>query len=44
MYFLINTFNALGTTGALPPILAIIAPPIIIIAGAGAFIEHFDTI
>lgn len=44
MYFLINTFNALGATGALPPILAIIAPPIIIIAAAGAFIEHFDTI
>lgn len=44
MYFMINTFNALGATGALPPILAIIAPPIIIIAGAGAFIEHFDTI
>ena len=44
MYFLINTFNALGTTGALPPILAIIAPPAIIIAGAGAFLEHYDTI
>lgn len=44
MYFLINTFNALGATGALPPILAIIAPPVIIIAAAGAFIEHFDTI
>jgi len=44
MYFMINTFNALGATGALPPILAIIAPPIIIIAGAGVFIEHFDTI
>ncbi len=44
MYFLINTFNALGATGALPPILAIIAPPIIIIAGAGAFIEYYDTI
>ena len=44
LYFLINTFNALGATGALPPILAIIAPPIIIIAAAGAFIEHFDTI
>lgn len=44
MYFLINTFNALGATGALPPILAIIAPPIIIIAGAGVFIEYFDTI
>lgn len=44
MYFLINTFNALGATGALPPMLAIIAPPIIIIAAAGAFIEYFDTI
>ncbi len=44
MYFLINTFNALGSTGALPPVLAIIAPPIIIIAAAGAFIEYFDTI
>jgi lipopolysaccharide export system permease protein len=44
MYFLINTFNALGATGALRPILAIIAPPIIIIAASGAFIEHFDTI
>ncbi len=44
MYFLINTFNALGATGALSPLLAIIAPPIIIIAAAGTFIEYFDTI
>ena len=44
MYFLINTFNALGVTGTLPPLLAIIAPSIIIIAGAGTFIEYFDTI
>lgn len=44
VYFMINTFNALGATGALPAMLAIIAPPIIIIAAAGAFIAHFDTI
>lgn len=43
-YFIINMFNALGATGALPAALAIIAPPLIIIAGAGAFIASFDTI
>ena len=43
-YFVINMFNALGATGALPAILAIIAPPLIIIAGAGVFIASFDTI
>ena len=44
LYFLINMFNALGATGALPPILSIIAPPLIIIAGAGIFMNSFDTI
>lgn len=44
VYFLINLFNALGTTGALPPILSIIAPPLIIIAASGIFITSFDTI
>ncbi len=44
VYFLLNMFNALGSTGALPPLLAIIAPPLIIIAGAGIFITSFDTI
>ena len=43
-YFVINMFNALGATGVLPAILAIIAPPLIIIAGAGMFIASFDTI
>ena len=43
-YFIINMFNALGATGVLQPILAIIAPPRIIIAGAGVFIASFDTI
>lgn len=44
LYFLINMFNALGATGALPAALSIIAPPLIIIAGAGIFITSFDTI
>lgn len=44
LYFLVNMFNALGTTGTLPPILAIVAPQLIIIAAAGTFITSFDTI
>ncbi|MBO5947114.1 MAG: LptF/LptG family permease [Alphaproteobacteria bacterium] len=44
LYFLINMFNALGSTGTLPPVLSIIAPPLIIIAGAGIFMNSFDTI
>lgn len=44
LYFIVNLFNALGTTGTLPPLVAIIAPQIIIIAGACMFITSFDTI
>ena len=44
LYFMINMFNALGATGTLPPALSIIAPPLIIIAGAGIFMNSFDTI
>ena len=44
VYFLINMFNALGATGVFPPLLAIVAPPLIIIAAAGVFITTFDTI
>lgn len=44
VYFLTNMFNALGATGVIPPLLAIIAPPLIIIAGAGLFINSFDSI
>ena len=44
LYFLVNVFNALGNTGALPPIIAIVAPQIIIITGACTFITSFDTI
>ena len=44
LYFLTNMFNALGATGTLPPVLSIIAPPLIIIAGAGIFMNSFDTI
>lgn len=42
LYFLTNMFNALGATGALSPVLSVIAPPLIIIAGAGVFIKSFD--
>ncbi len=44
LYFLLNMFSALGATGALPPLLAVVAPPLIIIAAAGTFIAGFDTI
>lgn len=44
LYFIVNLFNALGNTGALPPLIAIIAPQIIIIAAACVFITSFDTI
>lgn len=44
LYFIVNVFNALGNTGALPPIIAIVAPQIIIITGACTFITSFDTI
>ena len=37
-------FNALGATGVFPPLLAIIAPPLIIIAASGVVITSFDTI
>lgn len=44
LYFSINIFNALGTSGLLPALLAVIAPPLIIIAAAGVFIATFDSI
>lgn len=44
LYFLLNMFTALGATGALPPMLSVVAPPLIIIAAAGTFIASFDTI
>ncbi|MBO7508709.1 MAG: LptF/LptG family permease [Alphaproteobacteria bacterium] len=44
LYFLLNIFSALGANGTLPTLLAIIAPPLIIIAAAGVFIAGFDTI
>jgi lipopolysaccharide export system permease protein len=42
LYFLTNMFNALGATGTLPTLSAVIAPPLIIIAAAGVFIASFD--
>ncbi len=44
LYFIINLFNALGATGALPALLAVIAPPLIIIAIAGVSIITMDNI
>lgn len=44
LYFTVNLFTALGKTGTLPPMIAIIAPQIIIIAGACMFITSYDTI
>jgi lipopolysaccharide export system permease protein len=44
LYFTVNLFNALGNTGTLPPLIAIVAPQIIIIAGACMFITSFDSI
>ena len=44
LYFILNMFSALGATGTLPALLAVVAPPLIIIAGAGTFIAAFDTI
>ena len=44
LYFIVNLFNALGNTGTLPPLIAIIAPQIIIIAAACVFITSYDTI
>jgi lipopolysaccharide export system permease protein len=44
LYFVVNLFNALGNAGTLPPLIAIIAPQIIIIAAACMFITSFDTI
>lgn len=44
LYFLLNIFSVLGANGTLPTLLAIIAPPLIIISAAGVFITGFDTI
>ena len=44
LYFLLNIFSAMGAHGTLPTLLAIIAPPLIIIAASGVFIASFDTI
>ena len=43
LYFMMNIFSALGVTGGLPTMLSVLAPPIIIIAGAALFIVSYDT-
>jgi len=44
LYFIINVFGALGTSGALPTLFAVLAPPLIVLFGAAIFIVSFDTI
>ena len=44
LYFTLNIFSVLGANGTIPPLLAIIAPPLIIISASGVFIAGFDTI
>ncbi len=42
LYFLTNVFVALGTSGFLPPIIAIMAPPLIILFFSMVYILNFD--
>ena len=44
LYFVINLFTALGTSGALPTILAVLAPPLIVLSAAAIAIVSFDSI
>ncbi len=44
LYFVTKIFSALGASGELPALLAVSAPPLIIIAMAAIFIVSFDTI
>lgn len=44
LYFIINVFGALGTSGSLPAFMAVLAPPLIVLFGAAVFIVSFDTI
>jgi lipopolysaccharide export LptBFGC system permease protein LptF len=37
-------FGALGTSGGLPTLLAVLAPPLIVLFGAAIFIVSYDTI
>ncbi|MDR1207624.1 MAG: LptF/LptG family permease [Rickettsiales bacterium] len=44
LYFIINVFTALGVSGALPTVLAVLAPPLIILSAAAIAIVSFDAI
>ncbi len=44
LYFVTNMMSALGTLGTLPAMLSVVLPPLIIIAGAGAFIATYDNV
>jgi len=44
LYFIINVFSALGTSGSLPTILAVLVPPLVVLSAAAIAIVSFDTI
>ncbi|MCL2369080.1 MAG: LptF/LptG family permease [Alphaproteobacteria bacterium] len=44
LYFIINVFGALGASGALPPLIAVLSPPLIVMIGAAIFIVSYDNI
>ncbi|MCL2748842.1 MAG: LptF/LptG family permease [Alphaproteobacteria bacterium] len=44
LYFVMNVFGALGASGALPTIIAILAPPLIITAFSAMWIVSFEAI
>ncbi|MCL1891908.1 MAG: LptF/LptG family permease [Alphaproteobacteria bacterium] len=44
LYFTMNVFGALGTSGALPTILSVLLPPLIITAFAATWIVSFEAI
>lgn len=44
LYFIINVFSALGASGSLPTILAVLAPPLIVAAAAAIAIVSFDNV
>ncbi|MCL2538694.1 MAG: LptF/LptG family permease [Alphaproteobacteria bacterium] len=44
LYFITNVFAALGVSGSLPTVIAVLVPPMIILSAAAFFIVSFDTI
>ena len=44
LYFIINIFGALGANGTLPPLLAVLVPPLIIATVSAASVVSFESI